>query len=299
VRGCFAAGGLAPAAPGPAISAKKPESVTVVVLSSLVLLLLVTAASAESPRLKNIESCNTADRASPEPQIAGCTALIESGKESAQVLAIAYNNRGNAYAAKGELDRAIRDYDQAIQHDPKSARTLNNRGVAYRKKGDHDRALSDFDDAIKLDQSYAKAFANRANTYEQQGEYAHAARDYVEAARLDAGLQPAWHGSCWTRAIVGELHEALADCNRALQITQSAAVLAARGLVHLKMDQLDAAIADYNSALQSEPRLASALYGRGLARRKKGDTVAGDADIAAAIAVEASIADEFARYGVR
>ena len=38
-------------------------------------------------------------------------------------------------------------------------------------------------------------------------------------------------------------------------------------------------------------------YGRGLAKLKKGDRHGGDADIAAAKAIRADIADDFARYG--
>jgi len=45
--------------------------------------------------------------------------------------------------------------------------------------------------------------------------------------------------------------------------------------------------------------LASSLYGRGLAKLKKGDTADGDADISAAKAIEAKIVEEFARYGVQ
>jgi tetratricopeptide (TPR) repeat protein len=46
----------------------------------------------------------------------------------------------------------------------------------------------------------------------------------------------------------------------------------------MKMGQFDTAIDDYNSALRFEPKLASALYGRGLAKLKKGDNVGSDAD---------------------
>jgi hypothetical protein len=45
--------------------------------------------------------------------------------------------------------------------------------------------------------------------------------------------------------------------------------------------------------------LASSLYGRGLAKLKKGDTAGGNADIAAAEAIEANIVEDFARYGVQ
>jgi tetratricopeptide (TPR) repeat protein len=67
----------------------------------------------------------------------------------------------------------------------------------------------------------------------------------------------------------------------------------------MKMGQFDTAINDYNSALRLDPKLASALYGRGLAKRKKGDKVGSDADMSAAKKIHAKIGDEFARYGVQ
>jgi tetratricopeptide (TPR) repeat protein len=45
--------------------------------------------------------------------------------------------------------------------------------------------------------------------------------------------------------------------------------LDSRGLTYLKMGQFDSAIEDYSSALRIEPKMASALYGHGLARLKK------------------------------
>jgi tetratricopeptide (TPR) repeat protein len=67
----------------------------------------------------------------------------------------------------------------------------------------------------------------------------------------------------------------------------------------MKMGQFDTAIDDYNSALRFEPKLASALYGRGLAKLKKGHKAGSDIDISAAKTVQAKIGDEFKRYGVQ
>jgi hypothetical protein len=63
--------------------------------------------------------------------------------------------------------------------------------------------------------------------------------------------------------------------------------------------QWDSAIDDYSSALRFDPKLASSIYGRGLAKLKKGDTTDGNADIAEAKAIEANIVEGFARYGVQ
>jgi Flp pilus assembly protein TadD len=65
------------------------------------------------------------------------------------------------------------------------------------------------------------------------------------------------------------------------------------------MGQLGAAIDDYSAALRFDPKLASALYGRGLARLKNGDKAGSDADISAAKTIQARIGDDFRRYGVQ
>src|SRR3984957_20775248 len=66
--------------------------------------------------------CVNDEKASPDLQISGCTTVIQSGKETSKNMAIAFNNRGNAFHDKKEYDRAISDYDQAIKLDPKYAR---------------------------------------------------------------------------------------------------------------------------------------------------------------------------------
>ncbi|HET8545118.1 MAG TPA: tetratricopeptide repeat protein, partial [Pseudolabrys sp.] len=66
-----------------------------------------------------------------------------------------------------------------------------------------------------------------------------------------------------------------------------------------KMGQLESAINDYSSVLRIEPALATALYGRGLARIKKGDATGGNADLAAAGKLEKKIAEDFSHYGIQ
>jgi hypothetical protein len=65
------------------------------------------------------------------------------------------------------------------------------------------------------------------------------------------------------------------------------------------MGQLGAAIADFNSALRHDPKLASALYGRGFAKLRTGGMADGHDDIASAKSIDAEIDDKFVRYGVR
>jgi tetratricopeptide (TPR) repeat protein len=245
---------------------------------------------------RNIELCNDI---SPEARISGCTALIDEHQGTTTTLAIAYNNRGNAYTAKSDYDHAIADFDQSIKLNPAYIKPLNNRGVAYLRKGEYDRAIEAFDEAIALHPNYGEAFANRAEAHLRKNEYDRAVRDYDAAIGLDPNLKSVWSGRCWSRAIVGALQAAMEDCNRALQAATDAATFDSRGLIYLKMGQLGAAIEDYSSALRSEPKLASALYGRGLAKLRSGDRAGGDADVSAAKTIQGNVGDDFARYGLR
>src|SRR5262249_29907329 len=107
----------------------------------------------------------------PDLQIAYCTRLIQSGELTGVDAAPAFYNRGVGYGRKGEYDRAIQDYDQAIRLKPDLAEAFNNRGSAYGNKGQYARAIQDFDEAIRLKPDYAGAFSNRGSSYLNKGQY--------------------------------------------------------------------------------------------------------------------------------
>src|SRR3954451_17544471 len=99
-------------------------------------------------------------------RIAGCTEVLGRGQSETQAnRAIAYSNRSGAYRLKGEHDRAIADYDEAIRLNPDQAFTYANRGAAYRLKGEYDRAIADLSEAIRLKPDHASAYANRGEAY--------------------------------------------------------------------------------------------------------------------------------------
>ena len=101
---------------------------------------LAGVASAQSRQ--ETEWCGGRDSASPNGKaswdqvIRGCTAEIQSGKHKGAVLAAAIYNRGGGYLRKGDYERAIQDYDQALRLTPMDADILYNRGLAKVRKGD-------------------------------------------------------------------------------------------------------------------------------------------------------------------
>ena len=69
--------------------------------------------------------------------------------------------RGAKSAMKGQFDRAIADFDEAIRLNP-SADAFYNRGNAYAELGQYDRAIADFDKAIRLNPKSVAAIEKRA-----------------------------------------------------------------------------------------------------------------------------------------
>ena len=108
------------------------------------------AATAQTP---DQQGCSAPD---PDVAIPACTAMIQSGRETQQNLATAFHSRGLAYNRKGQPDRAIEDYDQAIRLNPNLAEAFLNRGLAKRAKGDSAGGDADIAKAKQLNPSVGK-----------------------------------------------------------------------------------------------------------------------------------------------
>ncbi len=59
---------------------------------------------------------------------------------------------------KGDNDRAIPDYNEAIRLNPRVAVAYVARGIALQASGDNDRAIADFYEAIRLKPQDADAY---------------------------------------------------------------------------------------------------------------------------------------------
>ena len=106
--------------------------------------------------------------------------------------------------------------------------------------------------------------------------------------------------ACWARAMFrSDLDIALKDCDKALSTKRDAATLDSRGLVQLQRGDWAKAASDYGEAIGMRPNQASSLFGRGVARKRMGDTGGSKADIAAATLIDPKIAETYALYGVK
>jgi tetratricopeptide (TPR) repeat protein len=103
----------------------------------------------------------------------------------------AHINRGLAYVALREYDKAIADFDQAIRSTPKDASLYFKRGVAQAGSGDWPGAVQSYSEAIRINPKYADAYGNRSLAYRRIGDGNKAQADAAKSQELKSATDRA------------------------------------------------------------------------------------------------------------
>jgi tetratricopeptide (TPR) repeat protein/energy-coupling factor transporter ATP-binding protein EcfA2 len=86
-------------------------------------------------------------------------------------------NLGRLYLKRGESEKAIETFTQALNYKSDDARAYWGRGEAYARKGEHARAILDFNQSIALDQSFLDPYLSRAISYSETNDRQRAIED--------------------------------------------------------------------------------------------------------------------------
>ena len=209
----------------------------------------LTVTVAEWP--KALTDCYQRDNA--DLSIQGCTTLIEQhGRYS-----ILYRNRADAYLNKGDYDRALADYTESIEIDPKNPLTFNARGYAYHSKGDYEHAIADYSKAIEINPKLTFAYRYLGNAYEAKGEHDRAIANYDKVIEIDPKDAWAYHGRGYAYYSKGDYDRAIADYSKAIEIDPNDAwAYHSRGYAYYSKRDYDRAIADNSKAIEIDPKLA-------------------------------------------
>jgi tetratricopeptide (TPR) repeat protein/protein involved in polysaccharide export with SLBB domain len=197
-----------------------------------------------------------------------------------------YFGRGNAWSEKGDHDKAIADFSEAIRLDPKHDRSFALRGYAYMVKGDasgdkalYSKAAADFSKAIDLDSNDAVVRFYRASVYVRAGDSDRAMADLAEAIRLDANYADAYAARGDVYRLKNDFDKAIADYDEALRLdSKNAEACASRAACYDWKGDFDKAIADGSEAIRLKPTCYQAFSLRGYAYASKVD-ITGDTDL--------------------
>jgi len=100
----------------------------------------------------------------------------------------AYTCRGMAYCSNGEYATAIIDFNNAIKLKPDYAFAYTGRGMAYYYKREYDKAIADYSKAIGLHPddipALIAAYSNRGAVYSKKGDKDKANKDFKKSEEL-------------------------------------------------------------------------------------------------------------------
>jgi lipoprotein NlpI len=185
---------------------------------------------------------------------------LKSYKPSSRdgTLALLAWRRGNGFYGRGDKERALADYNEAVRLGPNSEQFHKMRGDLYASLGRQDDAIADFDEAVRLNPGYSNAFFSRGNAYSEKRDDDKAIASFDEAIRLDSRFSGALNN---------------------------------RGLVYIRQDKLDLALADFDAAIQAKPDLRVARLNRARVHFYRAEY--GDAAVDAAAALAAKADDPY------
>ena len=128
--------------------------------------------------------------------LADCDAAIKLDPKTAYN----YFARGEAWRAKGDLDKAITEYSEVIRREP-TPWVYGQRAICRARKGEHDKVIADCDAAIKLDPKYVIGYQCRGDAWLAKRDLDKAIADFTRAIQLDARNAYAYsrRGWAWSR----------------------------------------------------------------------------------------------------
>lgn len=173
------------------------------------------AVSAQSAQGNNVEYCN--QDFDPDLRIEGCSNLINEGAMG-RSLALAYMNRGIGYNDKYQSDKAIADFDRAIEVMPDLAIAYYNRATVYTETGNPAKAVQNLDEAIRIDPTDPDFFDARGFALVDLRDFESAVIDFDRAIELDPGFGAAYYHRGQAYHALAKIEKALADFNKSIEL---------------------------------------------------------------------------------
>src|SRR5262245_48357995 len=116
------------------------RAVHIALIFSVFSLASYQAAPAKAQNLPPARYCDQEMRVSAATKRAACTAMIESGEFSGQLLADIYLMRGRVYAFDmRSIAHALADYERALALHPRYAAVYYYRSLLHKYNGDNDK----------------------------------------------------------------------------------------------------------------------------------------------------------------
>jgi tetratricopeptide (TPR) repeat protein len=192
------------------------------------------------------------------------TALLKHSEIQAQGRSIALSWRGQTYRSIKRYEEALKDFDCAIELNPKLDWAIGNRGITYRLIERYEEALKDFDCAIELNPKLDWAIARRGETYRLMERYEEALKDFNQAIELDPKYLWAIALRAFTYRSMKRYEEAFKDFDRTIELDPKYDwAIAHRAETYGLSKRYQETIKDFDCAIELNPKDDWAIAQRG------------------------------------
>jgi tetratricopeptide (TPR) repeat protein len=175
-----------------------------------------------------------------------------------------YNDRGISYDWLKEYEKAIVDHSKAIELEPDNAKYYNNRGFGYHELKEYEKAIVDNSEAIELEPDNAEYYNDRGISYSWLKEYEKAIADHSKAIELEPDNAEYYNNRGINYNWLKEYKKSIADHSKAIELKpDNAKYYNNRGTSYNELKEYEKAIADYSKAIELEPDNAKYYNNRG------------------------------------
>ncbi len=175
-----------------------------------------------------------------------------------------YTLRAAAWWELDKPEKALEDFDKAIELGYTESHAYTSRGLFHTAMGNHDQAIADFNEAIKIDADDIAPIVNRASVQINKGDFVAAIADYTLALEKKPESLSLLHQRALAHKAAGKLAEAIVDFESILKLKPDyyAAVMG-RGYIHFQQKMFKEAVEDFAKAVELNPKDAVAWNNRG------------------------------------
>lgn len=226
----------------------------------------------------------------------GATGIITMYSKDADI----YNYLGLSRTKLGDIERALKDFNKALQINATDANIFVNRGLAYAANNEQEFANNDFRKALEIEPDHAialfnltmasddtqkdialydqmisknedfpSAYINRGLIKFRAGKFEEALTDYNTAVKLDPSNTIALLNRALTYEKLERYTEAIKDLDKTIQLDPDLdKAYSSRGNVYFKIQDFESALQDYNHIISLAANDASLFYNRALVKYK-------------------------------
>ena len=184
----------------------------------------------------------------------------------------AYYTRGFIYRHTGQLEKAEKDFSEALIFAPENRTYIAMRADVLAEMKQYDLALQDINHLLHRDPQSAALHFEKGTICLRSGDTICALNAFEKATEYDSQNPSNWSALGLVQLMLDKSNEALSSLSHSInQGSKWAGDYINRGILYYQLNNYRSALADYDKAVEMAPQDAQCYYNRGMLRQELGD----------------------------